>query len=102
MMLFHEAIEKATDEIHDITEEITSTVQEERDAPAKAILRDVLEFVQSAAREKKLLGTNPEDTFESGLALLSEADQRLFVLRNTLEAMKRGEDPGKIVRHYQG
>jgi hypothetical protein len=101
-MDYADAVERAHDELHEIRSDVEKVLKEDvREGPAAAVLQDVLDFVASAAANAELTKQGPEKSFQSGLALLSAADQRLFMLRNTLEAMKRGDDPRKTVAHYR-
>jgi hypothetical protein len=99
---FDDASSRAREELIELAEEITVTIETDiTNPPERAIVQDVLDFVEGAANHRGLLGRNANDSFEAGLALLGDAARRDFMLRNVLEAMKRGEDPRNTVRHYQ-
>jgi hypothetical protein len=99
-MQFEEFSEEAHQNLRGIAEGVRGGLADAT-GPEKAVLEDVLSFVEDAARRTELCQARPGESFETGLALLSEAEQRLFMLRNVLEAMKRGEDPRTTLRRYK-
>jgi hypothetical protein len=99
-MEFAEAVERVGAELAGILDEVRHT-REEVVGPEQDVLTDVLNFASTVAMDRKLLGHTPADAFERGLSLLSSADKRMFVLRNVLEAMKRGDDPEATLRRYK-
>jgi hypothetical protein len=100
-MSFPEATDQARKDLSEIRNGIQDTLHEVEAGPERAVLHDVLDFIDDAAAHRELLGKNPERSFEACLALLSDADRRLFMIRNVLESLKRQEDPRVTLKHYQ-
>jgi hypothetical protein len=97
---FQDAVETARQRLDGIANEVRSELPHVG-AAERVLFEDLLSFLDDAASEKELLGRDETKSFLKGLSLLTEAEKRLFVLRNTLEAMKRGEDPKTTLLRYR-
>lgn len=103
-MSFKNAQERARQDCAEVAEDLSRTLDVDLagDTPAaRVVVQDILEFVQRASRSKALNYDDPEQGFEGALAMLGDAAKRDFMLRNVLEAMKRGEEPHSTLSRYQ-